>query len=66
SDAAPLGRETDWQAISQAADNEQNMYQGVGHKMLLIGASAQQLAYFTRDLDVQETDVDTSPQAALV
>lgn len=66
SDAEKLGRETDWQAISQAAENDQSMYQGVGHKMLLIGESAQQLAYFTRDLDVQETDVDTSPQAALV
>lgn len=52
--------------MSQAANNEQSMYQGVGHKMLLIGESAQQLTYFTRDLDVQETEVDTSPQAALV
>ncbi|EDM65989.1 hypothetical protein PE36_12177 [Moritella sp. PE36] len=65
SDAEKLGRETDWQAISQAED-EPFMCQGVGHKMLLIGESAQQLTYFTRDLNANATDVDTSPQAALV
>jgi len=65
SDAEKLGRETDWQAISQA-EEDQIMYQGVGHKMLLIGESAVQLTEFSRDLDVQNTNVDTSPQAALV
>jgi len=66
SDAEKLGRETDWQAISQATEDDQIMYQGAGHKMLLIGESAQQLTYFSRDLDAKEADVNTSPQAALV
>lgn len=68
SDAEKLGRETDWQAISQATDEDEIMYQGVGHKMLLIGESAQQLTYFSRGLDEQdhEIDVNTSQAAALV
>lgn len=66
SDAEKLGRETDWQAISQATGEDEIMYQGVGHKMLLIGESAQRLTDFSCDLDANETDVATASQAALV
>jgi len=65
SDAEKLGRETDWQAINRAADEDPLMYRGVGHKMLLIGESARPLTDFSRSLDANDADVTASSQAAL-
>ncbi|KXO08356.1 Protein of avirulence locus ImpE [Moritella sp. JT01] len=74
SDAEKLGRETDWQPINQAEDGGLIMYQGVGHKMLLIGESAVQLTDFYYDQenkenhdnqDNQDINIGMSSQAEL-
>lgn len=63
-DAEKLGRETDWQAMNHA-DGALIVYQGIGHKMLLIGESAAQLNDFQRKFDDQTADNESS-QTALV
>jgi len=65
SDAEKLGRETDWQAINQPTADGMEMYQGVGHKMLLIGESALQLTDFSRSFDDETAVVSKTTQAEL-
>jgi len=65
SDAEKLGRETDWQAINQPNAGGLEMYQGVGHKMLLIGDSALQLTDFSRTFEDEANVVSMTTQAEL-
>lgn len=63
SDAEKLGRETDWQVISESTEDEQIMYQGVGHKMILVGESAVPLIDFSRHQDDEKMNDDIQQRA---